>query len=126
MLRVRSFPGHVVTMIPARPDRLGCEGVDLRAAASGDHPRSLLHCAIDLGRDKQAVPVDDVVDVGIVDDVDADLPALLQTQDRARNHVVIAVCLNYLARGQLERHRGDTDCIIDACGLCERLDAPRE
>ena len=61
-----------------------------------------------------------------IDDFYADLPALLQAQDRAGNRIVIAVCLDHLAGSQFDRHWGDMDCVIEVYGLCERRDSPGE
>ena len=57
--------------------------------------------------------MDDVVDVRIVHDVNADLPTLLQTQDRAGNHAIVAIGLDHLVGSQLDRHGGDADCVIN-------------
>src|SRR5262249_23162691 len=102
-----------MAVIPARSGRLGREGIDLRAAAGRDHRRSFLNRAVDLGRDEEAVPVDDVVDVSIVDDVNTDLPTFLQAQDGAGNHAVVAIRLDRLARSKFNGHGRDMDCVIN-------------
>ena len=106
-------PGHVVAVVPPRARRLRDEFVALRAAAR-HHRRSFLHRAVGLRGQVETVPVHDVVDVGIVADIDADLAALAEAQHRARNRAVVGKGVDDLSGGELQPQRRDPQRMVGA------------
>ena len=56
--------------------------------------------------------MNDVVDVGVVMDVDADLAVFAQTQDRTGNRAVVAEGLDHLAGSELELQRRNAQRIV--------------
>jgi len=72
------------------------------------------------------MPVDDVVDICVVDDPNADLPVFLETQDRAGDRAVVAIGLDHLAGSQFDRHGGNLDGVVGVRGLRQRRDRPAE
>src|SRR5262249_22063534 len=94
-------PCHVVAMIPARPRRLRTEGVTLPSAAS-HHRRSFFHRTVRRRRYVKPVPVNDVINVRIIANIDADLTAFAQAQYGAGDRAVVRKCVDHLPRGELE------------------------
>lgn len=95
------FPGEVMAMIPAGTCRLWREGVT-PCRTPRNHRCALLHRPVDLGWYIKAVPMDDVVDIGLVADVETDLAALLQAQHRPGRSPVVAECLDHPTGRKLE------------------------
>ena len=65
--------------------------------------------AVDFGGNEQAVPVDDLGRIGLVDDVDGDGLALLHAQDRARRRAVVADGGEDPVGGKFDGDRGDAE-----------------
>ena len=77
---VKIEAGHGVRVIPARAGRARGELI-AAAAARRDHRRAFLLGAVHVGRNEQAVPVNELGDVGVVDDVHGDGHALAHAQE---------------------------------------------
>jgi hypothetical protein len=92
---------HVVAVIPARPGGLRAECVALRSTAL-HHRRSFFHRTVRRRRYVKPVPVDDVINVRIVVDVDADLAAFTQAQYGAGHRTVVSKRVDYLSRRELD------------------------
>jgi len=112
------LPGEIMAVIPAGARGLRRKGVAPRSAAR-DRWRTLLHGAIDLGWYIKAVPVDDVVNIGLVPDLESDLPSFRQAQHWPRRRPVVPERFDDLPRRELERHRGDTEHVVglNGCAL---------
>ena len=80
---VRSVPAMLWLWYHRVPAGFAANVVALRAAAR-HHRRSFLHRAIGLRGQVETVPVHDVVDVGVVADIDADLAAFAKAQAPGR------------------------------------------
>ena len=72
------------------------------------------------------MPVDDVVDICVVDDLNADLPVFLETQDRAGDGAVVAIGLDHLSWRQFDRQGGNLDRVVGVRGLRQCRDCPAE
>src|SRR5665213_4514757 len=99
-----------MAVIPARPRRFGREAVPLRAAAL-DHWRSLLHRAVGLRRQMEPMPVDDILDVGVVGDVDVDLLAFAKAQNWSGHHTVVGESIDDLSGREFESQWRDAKCV---------------
>jgi hypothetical protein len=104
-------PGNIVTVIPARARGPRRERVALRAAPL-HHRRAFLHRAVGLRGQVEAMPVHDIVDVGVVADIDADLAAFPQPQDRTGHGAVVTERVDHPARRKLEPQRRDAQRMI--------------
>jgi len=110
-------PGDIVAVVPARAAGVCREGVAPDRPGL-DHRRSLLHRAVGFRGHVEPVPVHDIVDVGVVADIDAHLVALAQPQRRARHLAVIGERVDHLARRELEPLRRDPQRMVRrACDL---------
>jgi hypothetical protein len=103
--------GDVVAVIPAGARGLGGEGVAPRAAAL-DHGGAFLHRAVGLSGQIKTVPVNDVVDIGVVADVDADLATLAQPQERTGHGAVVGEGVDDFSGRELEPQRRDAQRIV--------------
>jgi hypothetical protein len=106
-------PGHVVAVVPARARRLRDEFVALRTAPR-HHRRSFLHGAVGLRGQVETVPVHDIVHVGIVADLDADLAILTEAKDRAGNRAVVSKGVDNFSAGELQPQRRDPQRMVRA------------
>jgi hypothetical protein len=85
-------------------------------AADADHRRALLHGTVGNGRQMEPVPVHDVVDVGVVDDVDRDVAPIAHAQRRAGDAVVVGIGVDHLAGSELEPLLADAQRVIRTRG----------
>ncbi len=109
---------HGVAVVPARARWFGGEAVNQRFPGRNDR-RTFFACAILNGRDEQAVPVHKVGIAGIVDDLDRDRRAFLETEQWSRHGIVVARGLDDFVRSDFQRDRRDPDGVIG--GRCGRL-----
>ena len=86
-----------------------------------DHGRSLFFGAVDLGRDKQAVPMDNLREGRFIVHIHRDGPALAEAQDRTRRRTVISGGLNGASRSDFQLYRRDAQRYVGfrvvRCGL---------
>src|SRR5262249_24949965 len=104
-------PGRVVAVVPPRPGWLRGECVALRRAVLHDRG-SFLHGAVGGGWDVEAMPMDDIVDVGVVADVDGDLLTFAQAQFRARDGAIIGEGIDELGGRELQTQGCDPQRMI--------------
>ena len=106
--------GEGVGVVPAEACRAGRVGI-ARLAAGGDHRRAFFHGAIDIGRQKETVPMNDFFVGGVVGHIDGDLLPFPEAKQRAGDLLVVGDGLDGVFWGDLKRVGGDVYRVI--CGF---------
>ena len=109
--------GHGVGVVPARAEGRGGEAVAALAVGRNDG-RAFFVDAVDFGGDGEAVPVDELGGVGVVDDVDGDGLAFLHAQDRAGRGAVVADGGEDAVLGEFDGDGRDAKGDVGRSGRC--------
>src|SRR5471030_1927981 len=104
-------PRMDVGVVEAIPGRLGHER-NAAASMSGNERRAFFRGAIDIGRKKLPVPMQLLGRVRLVVDVDRELLAFFEAEQRPGELTVVGSCGDDAIRGQLHRLHGDGHGVI--------------